>query len=121
MRIDEYQQLANKTLKQDEQMDMLIHAAMGMATESGEFIDTIKKAKFYGKQLDVANLLEEIGDVMWYCAAAAKALNVKLSDVAVMNVDKLKARYKDGFSSHDALHRDLVAESFAMTNAVDGN
>ena len=52
----------------------LLHAGIGLATESGEFLDALKKAIFYGKELDRVNLQEEIGDLLWYCAIALDEL-----------------------------------------------
>lgn len=90
----------------------LIHAGFGMCTEAGEFQDQLKRHLFYGKPLDGVNLAEEIGDMMWYLALAANALNVDLIDVATKNIAKLKARYPDKFTEHDAAeeNRDREAE-----------
>jgi NTP pyrophosphatase (non-canonical NTP hydrolase) len=114
MNLNEYQKQANCTLRPDPIMDMLTHAGMGMATESGEFLDTLKKARFYGKKLDHDNLVEEAGDLLWYVAAAAAGLGVSLEEIAERNIAKLRARYPLGFTEYDAMHRDLDAEGFAM-------
>ncbi len=88
----------------------LMHAAMGMCTEAGEFQDQLKRHLFYGKPLDDVNLAEEVGDLLWYCALAANALGVNLADVAEKNIAKLRARYPDKFTEHDALNRDIDNE-----------
>jgi len=90
----------------------LLHAAMGMDTESGEFMDAMKKAIFYGKPVDRVNLVEELGDLMWYVALAAATLEVDLAEVMQKNVDKLKARYGGNldFTETRALGRDLDRE-----------
>lgn len=118
MNLNDYQKQANCTLRPDPIMDMLIHAGMGMATESGEFLDTIKKTKFYGKKLDHDNLVEEAGDLLWYIAAAAQALGVSLEEIAERNISKLRARYPAGFTEYDATNRDLDAEALAMHGGV---
>lgn len=120
MNLNEYQSLANRTLRDDVPSEMLLHAGLGMATESGEFLDTLKKHRFYGKPLDRQNLIEEAGDLAWYLAAACKALGVTLEEVCQANVAKLRARYPAGFSEHDAIHRDVVAEAVAMVGGNGG-
>ena len=120
MNLNDYQILANRTLRDDVPDEMLLHAAMGMATEAGEFIDSLKKHRFYGKRLDRQNLIEEIGDVAWYLAAACKALDVTLEEVCQANVAKLRARYPAGFTEHDAIHRDVVSEAVAMAGGTGG-
>lgn len=88
----------------------LLHAGIGMTTEAGEFIDMLKKHIFYGKPLDLVNLREEIGDLLWYCAIAVDALGTNMDDVMTINIDKLKARYPDKFSEFLAENRDLETE-----------
>jgi len=92
----------------------LLHAAMGMVTESGEFIDAMKKLTIYGKQLDRVNLVEEIGDCMWYLALACRALDVSFEEVFDRNVAKLARRFPEKFTSEQALVRDLDAERAAL-------
>lgn len=88
----------------------LLHAGIGLATESGEILDQLKKAIFYGKPLDKVNLAEEIGDQMWYMAIMADALGVNFDDIQAKNIAKLKARYGDKFTEAAALERNLDAE-----------
>ena len=90
---DTYQQLAMRTAKPMEVQDDLLHAALGLTGEAGEFADCIKKHWVYGQPLDKANAAEEIGDILWYCALACNALDVQLADVAAMNIEKLRKRY----------------------------
>lgn len=94
----EYQALAMRTARQDLTPEQrLINGAMGLCGESGEVIDLIKKQVFHGKAADRGALLLELGDVAWYLALTADALGVSLDDIFQMNVDKLAARYPDGF------------------------
>jgi NTP pyrophosphatase (non-canonical NTP hydrolase) len=88
----------------------LLHAAIGLCTETGELQDALKKAIFYGKPLDKVNLAEELGDVMWYIAIACDTLGVSLESVMEKNIAKLTARYGDKFSQAAALNRNLDAE-----------
>lgn len=88
----------------------LLHAAIGLCTESGEIQDQLKKAIFYGKPLDKVNLAEELGDVFWYMAIMSDALGVSFAEIMAKNIAKLKARYGDKFTENAALHRDIPAE-----------
>lgn len=84
----------------------LIHAAFGLAGEVGELIDPIKKSMFYGKPLDVENLREEAGDLLWYIAGPlCRALGCTLEDLAQENVAKLRKRYPDRYTDAAAIVR----------------
>lgn len=68
MTLNEYFKLANVTLSKAATPELdLLHAKLGMITEPAEALDAFKRAIFYGRDLDVVNLLEEIGDAIWYC------------------------------------------------------
>jgi NTP pyrophosphatase (non-canonical NTP hydrolase) len=88
----------------------LLHAMIGMCTESGEIQDQIKKHIFYGKQIDKTNLVEEVGDLMWYVGVMCSELGVDLEDVMEKNIAKLRARYGEKFTEAAALNRNLEAE-----------
>ena len=84
----------------------LMNAALGMAGESGEVADIIKKHTFQGHDLDVNHVAEELGDVLWYVAVGAEAIGLSLGEVAQRNVDKLKRRYPDGFDKSRSINRE---------------
>ena len=88
----------------------LLHAGIGLATESGEFLDALKKSIFYGKELDRVNLKEEIGDLLWYCAIALDELDGDFESVMATNIAKLKARFPNKFTEEDAENRNLDKE-----------
>lgn len=88
----------------------LLHAAIGMCTESGEFIDQLKKHIFYGKPLDKVNLKEEIGDLMFYIGVAMDVLETDFDTEQRKNIAKLKARYGEKFSAKAAIERNLDSE-----------
>lgn len=89
----------------------LLHAALGLASEAGEFVDAIKKHLFYGEELDLANLVEELGDQFWYIGVACDELGVSFGEIKQKNNTKLnKKRYKNGFSNDAALNRNLEEE-----------
>lgn len=93
----------------DEQVD-LIHAGIGLCTESAEFLDALKKFMFYGKPIDKVNLREELGDLTWYMAMALRALDTDFETVMTTNLNKLKVRYPDKFNYENAEIRDLQKE-----------
>ena len=79
--------------------------SLGLCGESGEFADVVKKWIFHGHDLPPNKLADELGDVLWYVAAAADALGYPLSVIAERNIAKLRARYPDGFSSERSINR----------------
>ncbi len=94
----------------DDSIKRLLHAGIGLATESGEFLDTLKKHLFYGKELDKVNLKEELGDLFWYMAIACDELDVSFESLMDKNIKKLKARYGEKFSEDLAENRNLKNE-----------
>ena len=83
----------------DVNVPLLLTACLGLAAESGEFIEIPKKIFFQGKRLDEAALFHmkrELGDVMWYWINACRALNLDPNDVIEENVRKLESRYPGG-------------------------
>jgi len=106
MTINEYQQLAMRTLNPAlDKKDVLINGVMGLCGESGEAIDIVKKHLAQGHALDRDALVKELGDIAWYIAETAYALDISLEDVLKRNIDKLRARYPDGFRMERSLHR----------------
>lgn len=103
---NEYQNLAKRTLgNETSQKDMLTLAAMGLCGESGEVCEHIKKYLFHGHELKKEELIKELGDVAWYLAAAATALEIPLEEVFEKNIKKLRKRYPDGFSFEASINR----------------
>lgn len=107
MTANDYQKAALRTASgmKYEHHGMLMNGALGLCGESGEVADLVKKATFQGHELDVAHVAEELGDVAWYLAVSAHAIGYTLDDILKMNVEKLKARYPDGFDSERSIHR----------------
>lgn len=106
MTINEYQQLAMTTLNKElSKKDILINGVMGLCGESGEAIDIVKKHLAQGHELDKEHLIKELGDIAWYIAETAFALDVELEDVLVQNIEKLKKRYPEGFSKEQSINR----------------
>ncbi len=106
MTINEYQQLAMRTLNPSlDKKDVLINGVMGLCGESGEAIDIVKKHLAQGHALERAALIKELGDIAWYLAETAYALDVSLEDVLEANIEKLRKRYPQGFASERSIKR----------------
>lgn len=88
----------------------ILHAMLGMVTEVGEFTDAIKKHLLYGKELDLVNLDEEIGDLLWYIAIYIESRQGSFESIMQINIEKLRARYPNKFTEYDALNRNLDNE-----------
>lgn len=106
MTANEYQKLAMTTLNPKlEKRDVLINGVMGLCGEAGEAIDIVKKHLAQGHELDREHLIKELGDIAWYLAETATALDVSLDEVLEGNIDKLRKRYPEGFSEEKSRNR----------------
>ena len=106
MTVNEYQKLAMTTLNPAlDKKDVLINGVMGLCGESGEAIDIVKKHLAQGHDLDREALIKELGDIAWYLAETATALDVSLEEVFSRNINKLKKRYPEGFDPERSVHR----------------
>lgn len=106
MKTNEYQELAMTTLNPElSKRDVLINSVMGLCGESGEAIDIVKKWMAQGHELDKEHLAKELGDIAWYLAEAATALDIPLENILQANIDKLKKRYPEGFETKRLLVR----------------
>mgnify|MGYP002577158662 FL=1 len=85
----------------------VLNAALGLSGEVGELNDMLKKWVFHEKQLDVEHLKREIGDIYWYLALICDSFEFNLDEIMQINVDKLKARYPEGFDTYRANHRQV--------------
>lgn len=86
------------------------HAVMGLVTEAGELTDALKRHKFYRQKLDKVNLVEEVGDIMWYLAILCDELGVSFEKVWEKTIRKLKARYPEKYTHKNAKIRNLQKE-----------
>ncbi len=96
----------------------LLHASMGMVTESAEFQDMLKKHFIYGKPFDKVNAIEEIGDILWYIALAAKQMDVSIEHIMDVNIAKLRKRFPERFVETQAINRDTVAERTVLEDGA---
>ena len=103
---NDYQRQAMTTLNPVlSRKDMLINGVMGLCGEAGEAIDLVKKHLHQGHALDRQALAKELGDIAWYLAETAYALEIPLEDILKANLEKLKERYPDGFSRDASVNR----------------
>ena len=103
---NEYQRLAMTTLNPAlTKKDILINGVMGLCGESGEAIDIVKKHLHQGHELDREKLIKELGDIAWYLAETAYALDLELEVVLEQNIAKLKERYPEGFETEKSMNR----------------
>lgn len=110
MHFYEYQTAAQRTAnKSAYDIEKIMNGCLGLAGESGECCDILKKNMFQGHKLDEDHLIEELGDVLWYCAELATGLGVSLDEVAKRNIEKLKERYPEGFDPERSIHRDCCS------------
>lgn len=103
---NEYQKLAMRTcsIPYEQKRDMLMHAVLGLASEAGEVAGIFQK-KYQGHKVDPEHLEKELGDCLWMIAEACTALDWSMEDVMRLNIEKLRARYPDGFDTSHSLHR----------------
>ena len=106
MKINEYQKAALRTASgMNKQYPRILNGVLGLAGESGECVDMVKKHLFQGHELDKKHMAKELGDIAWYLAVAADAIDYDLETIMQMNVDKLMKRYPDGFEADKSIHR----------------
>ena len=106
---EDYEAIAARMVASPAIID-LQHALMGIASEGGELADAVKRHLFYGTPLDMTNLKEESGDLLWYLQVLAKAMGFTLIEAADTNEAKLVARFGEKFTEAAAVTRDLEAE-----------
>ena len=111
MNINEYQKLASRTLIDKPQHEisdkeiMIVWFATGLAGESGEVVDHIKKGIFHQHGIERDKIKKELGDVLWYVAGLCTKLGMSMEEVMIDNIQKLELRYPDGFNSEDSKSR----------------
>lgn len=115
---DEYQRqsrIANQTHANNK--EEVMHWAIGLGEEAGEVLSVVKH-KYYGGQYSVEDMIEELGDVLWYVATMCTACGLSLDDVADYNVAKLLHRYPDmEFDEQRSKTRHQLAGDFRQSEA----
>jgi NTP pyrophosphatase (non-canonical NTP hydrolase) len=102
---NQYQVAANRTAREQSQLEGLVHAGEGLCSETGEYVSEIKRMHQYGKALSPeihSHLIEELGDILWYVALACTHLEVPMHAIARHNIMKLEKRFPEKFSAEAA-------------------
>lgn len=103
---DEYQKAVLRTASMDsDYMRKVATFGLGLAGESGEVVEMVKKFVGHRHPMENEKLKKELGDVLWYLAAIASEFQISLDDVMVANIEKLKKRYPEGFSAEASIAR----------------
>lgn len=103
---NEYQKLAMRTINKDlTYQEQLMNSCLGLAGEVGEYNDIVKKIMFQGHPIIYENIKKELGDVCWYLSLACETWGFELDEIMQKNIDKLKARYPNGFETELSQYR----------------
>jgi NTP pyrophosphatase (non-canonical NTP hydrolase) len=108
MKLNEYQELSKRTMPNEGLRMDLSNYAMGLFGEGGEVVDLLKKVVHHGHPMTSENytkLKEELGDVMHYVSGLCTLLKIDLDDACKGNIEKLKCRYPEGFSTERSVNR----------------
>lgn len=102
---NEYQKLAARTINKDlNTSEQEHHALHGMVGEIGE-IHSIYQKYYQGHEIEVAHVRKELGDLLWFIAEYCTACGWDLEDIMQLNIDKLRARFPEGFEVEKSLNR----------------
>jgi NTP pyrophosphatase (non-canonical NTP hydrolase) len=80
----------------------LLHCALGLAGEAGEFVDAVKKYLIYNQPIDMDNMDEEAGDLLFYIQMYCNLTQSSIEDLLENNTVKLNKRYPTGYSDEHA-------------------
>lgn len=116
MDINTYSALAMRTAGTK---DPLMNGLLGLAGETGEVVDYMKKVLFHDKEFDRSVLIKEMGDCAWYMNLIMVAMGITWEEVLEANIKKLEARYPDlRFNTEHANNRNTEAEDSAVREAL---
>jgi NTP pyrophosphatase (non-canonical NTP hydrolase) len=116
MNLNEYQELSSRTANNHEYA--LANFGLGIAGEAGEVADLIKKVVFHNHVIDKQNICKELGDVLWYISQIASLSGLTLEEIAETNINKLKERYPEGFSTERSINRKEYSH-YKLLNKID--
>lgn len=105
MTLQEYQNAAARTINKELMCyEIESHALHGMVSEIGELHGLYQKV-YQGHEAAPVHLKKELGDLLWFIAEYCTSMDWDLDEIAQLNIDKLKARYPEGFAEDKSLHR----------------
>lgn len=103
---DEYMKATRRTWRPVAKREQMLNAALGLAGEGGEVADLVKKHNFQGHSLTASQVENELGDVLFYVARMADLWDLDLAGIMQANIDKLQARYPNGFDESRSRNRE---------------
>lgn len=106
MNFRDYQMLSKRTMPKEKEELVKANYALGLAGESGEVVDLIKKYVFHGHVEDRFDVEKELGDVLHYLSGLATLYGLSLEEIATKNIIKLAKRYPNGFSQEASQNRE---------------
>lgn len=111
MKFEDFKEEVKRTCPHigNNQIDNL-HMILGMLTEIGELADVFKKNIAYQKPIDWINVEEEIADILWYLCNFCNINNINIENSMQNNINKLKVRFPEKFTTFHALNRNLEDE-----------
>ena len=104
MNFDEYQKLAMRTAPSKDKLTLEMLSLHGMASEVGELHGIYQKT-YQGHAMEKHHAMSEMSDLLWFIAEWCTVNEIDMNDVMAANIEKLKARYPDGFSEERSLNR----------------
>lgn len=103
--LNEFQELSKRTMPKIHSDMTKANYALGATGEAGEVADIVKKEVFHGHPVDPDSIKKEIGDTLHYLAGLATMYGLTLQEIAEANIEKLRKRYPEGFSTVDSIKR----------------
>lgn len=119
--IDPINNIAKETINLPQYEADLIHAIVGIATESTELLEALSARLTGEEEIDVVNLVEEVGDLMWYQALLLRTLNTDFEQAGSINIDKLYKRFPHKFNNDEAIYRDVSKERELLEERIIKN
>lgn len=107
MGFNEYQRQCERTADRQntDPFKFLTEKALGIIGEAGEIGDYLKKVLCHGHPMDTKKLTDEAGDLLWYLSTVLTTYDITLEQVALHNIEKLRKRYPEGFSTEASINR----------------
>jgi NTP pyrophosphatase (non-canonical NTP hydrolase) len=105
MKLNDYQEISKRTMPNKDIKKDSANYAMGLAGETGECVDLLKKWIFHKHDLDRMELKKELGDVLHYLSGLCTLHHFTLEEVATANIEKLMKRYPNGFDPNKSINR----------------
>ena len=107
MTLEEYQRNVDRTRNLDiDKEEEMKNYCLGMASEVGKLVGHVKHVVFHNWKISRANVIEEMGDILWYVIALASVLDIEMEEIIGYNAFKLEKRYPNSFNPSDSINRE---------------